>query len=334
MTRILSYNILAGGYSLRAGGARRTEQITAMIQSTQPDIVGVVEAIHPRMTQNPLVIEEIAEKLDMQLVTANSPRHRHDYQTALLTRLPIVNTEIHTRPNITKPLLEVCVEEANGQHLTVFVTHLAAAFYKGWAGNHIRKQEVREILRIMVAKQGTAHLLMGDFNSIAPGDRLQASALLGYIVKLDQTRQAYVHDGDGNPYLDFVVPPRLRILNPLLRQIPRSKVLSTLFDAAATFYAPHGSIRLLLEAGYQDCFRLMNPGAQAFTCPAAAPAGRIDYIFASPELACRLSNCTVITGAEGVRGDEASDHLPVFAEFGMGVSSNKVYEDERPVEAL
>jgi endonuclease/exonuclease/phosphatase family metal-dependent hydrolase len=335
MTRILSYNILAGGYSVRAGGARRTEQITAMIRSTQPDVVGIVEAIHPQMTKKPLVIEDIAERLDMQLIPANLPKHRHDYQTALLTRLPVIDTQIHIRAGITKPLLEVSLEEANGQQITVFVIHLAASFYQGWAGNHIRKREVREILSILAAKQGTPHLLMGDFNSIAPGDRLQASALLDYIVKLDKTRQAYVHDGDGNPYLNFVVPPQLRILNPLLRQVPRSKLLSTLFDAAATLYAPRGSIRLLLEAGYQDCFRLMNPGEQSFTCPSAAPAGRIDYIFASPELASRLSNSTVVTGTEGVRGDEASDHLPVLAEFGMGVSTEteEIQEEERPVQA-
>ncbi len=333
MTRVLSYNILAGGYSLRAGGARRTQQIVTMIRSTQPDIVGVVEAIHPQMTKKPLVIEDIAEQLEMQLITANHPKHRHDYQTALLTRLPVVETQTHMREGITKPLLEVCVEEASGERLTVFVTHLAAAFYQGWAGNHIRKREVREILKIMAARRGTPHLLMGDFNAIAPGDRLQASTLLDYIVKLDKTRQAFVHDGDGNPYLNFVVPPQLRILNPLLRQVPRSKLLSTLFDAAATLYAPRGSIRLLLEAGYQDCFRLLNPGQQSFTCPSAAPAGRIDYIFASPELAARLSNSRVISEAEGVRSDEASDHLPVFAEFGMGVSNHRGCESEKAVEA-
>ncbi len=334
MTRILSYNILAGGYDLRAGGARRTEQIVSMIRSTQADVVGIVEAIHPQMTKKPLVIEEMAEQLDMQYIPANFPRYRHDYQTALLTRLPVVDKQIHIRPNIMKPLLEVCVEEANGQYLTVFVTHLSAAFSQGWAGNSIRKREVREILNIMAAKQGTPHLLMGDFNTIAPGDRFQASALLDYIVKLDKTRQAYIHEGDGNPYLDFVVPPGLRILNPLLRLVPHNKVLSRLFNTAATLYAPHGSIRLLFAAGYQDCFRLMNPGVQTFTCPAAAPAGRIDYIFASPELASQLSNSSVITRAEGVRGDEASDHLPVFAEFGTGVLSSKVvHEVERPVEA-
>ncbi|HET9919474.1 MAG TPA: endonuclease/exonuclease/phosphatase family protein [Ktedonobacteraceae bacterium] len=335
MTRILSYNILAGGYNLRAGGARRTDKIVAMIRSVQPDVVGLIEAIHPKMTQKPLVAEDIAEQLDMRLIPLNRPQHSHDYQTALLTRLPVVDIQFHSRPGIlTKPLLEVSVEETNGQQLTVFVTHLSAAFSKGWAGNNIRRREVREILRIMATKEGKPHLLMGDFNSLAPGDHFQASALLGYIVQLDRTRQKYVHDGDGNPHLDFVVPQNLRFFNPLLRRIPGNRPLTALFDTAAALYAPRGSIRLLLDAGYQDCFRQMNPGVQTFTCPSAAPAGRIDYIFASPELAGRLASSTILTCADGVRGDEASDHLPVFAEFGLGSAIEKLDTHEQAVEAL
>ena len=46
---------------------------------------------------------------------------------------------------------------------------------------------------------------------------------------------------------------------------------------------------------------------------------RIDYIFASPELAERLSASYVVTKGNGLHGDEASDHLPVVAEFGERV---------------
>src|SRR6202023_401906 len=83
-------------------------------------------------------------------------------------------------------------------------------------------------------------------------------------------------------------------------------------------YAPRGSIRLLHDAGYVDAFRRMNPDARGFTCPASAPSGRIDFIFASPDLAERLSACRVITESDGLCADEASDHLPVVAEFGEG----------------
>ncbi len=80
---------------------------------------------------------------------------------------------------------------------------------------------------------------------------------------------------------------------------------------------------MLRRAGYVDSFRRLNPRAWGFTCPAKAPAGRIDYIFASPELARRLSTCHVVTGANGVYGDQASDHLPVLAEFSESVGSER-----------
>src|SRR5437588_9649340 len=119
MTRITSYNILAGGYNLRENGGRRVEQLLKIIRSTQPDVVGVVEATNPQVTQKPAVVEELAERLGMQLVMGGEARHRSDYQLALLTRLPVVHTRIHARPGLlTHPLLEVCVQEANGEHLT------------------------------------------------------------------------------------------------------------------------------------------------------------------------------------------------------------------------
>jgi endonuclease/exonuclease/phosphatase family metal-dependent hydrolase len=314
MTRILSYNILAGGKS-------RVDQLTKIISSAHPDIVGLVEANSLR------AVEELADRLGMQYRISGSPTQARDWQTALLSHLPIVETHSHFRFNIlTKPVLEVCIEEEDGHKLTVFVTHLAAAFYQGRGGESIRRREVQEILRIMASKRGTPHLLMGDFNAIAPGDRLQASMLVRYLAAMDLRYRQNPHAAVGHPNLDFVVPGPLRFLNPLLRVIPRSKVLSALFDGAGSLYAPHGSISMLREAGYIDCFRYSNPDDPGFTCPAAAPAGRIDYIFASPELAERLSRCCVVTEGNGLRGDEASDHLPVVAQFGESTKGV-----ERPV---
>lgn len=318
MTRVTSYNILAGGYSLRENGARRVAQLVKIIRSTNPDIVGVIEATNPQLMQKPLVIEQIAEELGMQLVMGGEAAHRYDYQLALLTKLPIISTQIHTRPGLlNKPLLEVCVEQENGQRLTVFVTHLSAAFYKGRGGGHLRLSEVRELLEIMKKCQGTPHLLMGDFNSLAPGDRFKASNLLRYVVNMDAKRNPDLVD--GHPHLNFVVPPRLRFLNPLLRIVPRSSLLCALFDGAASLYVPRSSIALLRKAGYIDCYRRIHPRAFGFTCPAGAPAGRIDYIFASPELAEQLETSYVVVEGEGLPGNHASDHLAVAAEFGSPV---------------
>ncbi|HLX56185.1 MAG TPA: endonuclease/exonuclease/phosphatase family protein [Ktedonobacteraceae bacterium] len=312
MTRILTYNILVGG-------ARRIDQIAQMIRSAHPDVVGLVEATDPR------VVKELAERLGMEYRLTGNGSHQRDWQVAALSRLPIVRSRAHTRPGIlSKPLLEISVQEEDGDELTLFVTHLTASFsYSVRGGDSFRRAEVREILRIMAEKQGTPHLLMGDLNSLAPGDALKASRLLRYLVHMDELRQAKPIESVGHPNLDFVVPPFLRFLEPLLRMIPRSNVLSALFDWAGSLYAARGSVRLLRRAGYVDSFRRLNSHAWGFTCPANAPAGRIDYIFASPELAGRLSACYVVTEGNGLRGDEASDHLPVVAEFGEHASGER-----------
>jgi endonuclease/exonuclease/phosphatase family metal-dependent hydrolase len=309
MTRILSYNILVGG-------TRRIDQLTNIISSAHPDIVGLVEAT------NPQVVEELARRLGMQHKMSGNPKHGRDWQIALLSRLPIVQAQPHILPGIlTKPVLEACIEEEDGRKLTVFVTHLAAAFYRGRGGDGIRRREVREILRIMASKRGTPHLLIGDFNAIAPGDRLKASILLRYLLDMDRRHQQNPDANAEYPNLEFVVPEPVRFLNPLLRVIPRSKLLSALCDGAGSLYAPRGSIALLYKAGYVDCFRHMNPHAWGFTCPARAPAGRIDFIFASPELAGRLSASEVVIEGNGLRSEEVSDHLPVVADFGGSVEA-------------
>ncbi len=321
MTRIVSYNILAGGYSLRNNGSRRTDQLVHIIRSAQPDIVGVAEAINRRVQEKPEVIEEIADILGMQVVRGGDPSSHRDFQTALLTRLPIVYTKSHSRPGIlARPLLEVCVEEENGQQLTVFVTHLAAAFNRGRGGGGVRLREVREILNIMapLREQGKPHLLMGDFNSMAPGEPFKASILLKYIVQLDGRRRSNPQLHDGHPHLNAVVPRKLRFLKPALRIIAGSSFLIMLFDGAAFFYAPRGCIRLLKEH-YVDSFRRTNPAETGFTCPASAPAGRIDYIFSSPVLAERLEDCYVIVEGEGLLGSDASDHLAVAAAFSPAI---------------
>jgi endonuclease/exonuclease/phosphatase family metal-dependent hydrolase len=303
MTRILTYNILIGG-------TRRVDQITNMIRAARPDVVGLVEAYNPR------VVEQLAGALGMDFRMSGDEQHRYDYHTALLSRLPIVSSHQYRRSHMnSRPTLEVCVREEDGRELTIFVAHLQASFSdSARGGDSIRREEARELLSIMEPKRGTPHLLMGDFNSIAPGDTLQGSRLLRYLIALDQRHKQV--DLTGHPNLESVVPPALRFLYPLLERVPRSRLLSALFDAALSLYTARGTIRLLRKAGYIDSYRYVNPHSQGFTCPASFPAGRIDYIMASPELASRLLDCSVLSEGDGVYGFQASDHLPVVAEFG------------------
>lgn len=68
----------------------------------------------------------------------------------------------------------------------------------------------------------------------------------------------------------------------------------------------------LLAAGYVDCFRTLYPSSPGYTCPTHAPWLRLDYIFASQEMAARLTQSSVITDTETAL---ASDHLPIQAVF-------------------
>ena len=296
MTRILSYNILIGG-------TRRVDQLTTVIRSADPDVVGLAEATDPK------VVEELASRLGMQFRLSGYGKGARDWHLAVLSRLPILHTQIHTRPVFDrKYLLEVQVEEASGSPLTVFVIHQRSDFQKVLESNRIRRAEVQEMLSIMTAHQGQPHLVMGDFNSLAPGDALEASRLLRSAVRKYQKRQSPTR----------MTRPWKKFSRHLIRQtvggIVNNRAGSFVVDKVAPAYA-RGGIDLLLQAGYVDCFRQANPDALGFTCPAIVPSGRIDFIFASPELATRLSTSDVISSVPGMQVHEASDHLAVCADF-------------------
>ncbi|MBX5457149.1 MAG: endonuclease/exonuclease/phosphatase family protein [Thermogemmatispora sp.] len=317
MTRILSYNILAGGLTPCPGEDRRTEPLARLISAVQPDIVGLPEGLNPRRKTEKAVVEELAERLEMTLIRGDHPAAGDEFQVACLTRLPVLASRVHVRPGVlTRPVLEVHVREEDGNELTVFVAHLIASFHKGRAAEHLRQHEIEAILDIMTAARGQPHLLMGDFNALAPGEPLRASALLRYVLYLDQTLPGgESHERDGHPHLAYVLPDRLRPLQPLLAHLSRNRPALWFIDALAGLYVPRKSISLLQRAGYLDCFRHLHPHEPGFTCPALMPAGRIDFIFASPELAPRLRACQVVQEGNGIKGSQASDHLPVLAEF-------------------
>ena len=316
MTRVLSYNILVGG-------THRVEQLLRIIRSSNPEVVGLIEAIDEQ------TVKELAERLGMQYYLSGRARDEEGWQGAVLSNLPVLNTKIHTSTILTKqPLLEVCVEGPPGHQLTVFVTHLTADFGKGLQANRARRREIQELLRIMQPHQGTKHVLMGDFNSIAPGERLKGSSFLRYVSEPELYYQLKPDASIQAPDLDFVIPPTLRFVKPLLALTLHGKFFSALLDSLDAFYAPRGGVDLLNKAGYVDCFRILHPNKHGFTWPAPLPAGRVDFIFASPELAPQLQAVDVIVEGEGIHASQASDHLPIVADFGLPVAE-QILKDTR-----
>lgn len=99
---------------------------------------------------------------------------------------------------------------------------------------------------------------------------------------------------------------------------------------------PRWALTPLKDAGYVDCYRARNPGSDGFTVPAWDPQARIDYLFASRDVAPALVSSGIGTPAHrdsaGVNprrsvaellgrvpirslDGAASDHLPVWADF-------------------
>ena len=76
--------------------------------------------------------------------------------------------------------------------------------------------------------------------------------------------------------------------------------------------APRRALHYLREAGYVDCYRARHPRRPGYTYPAAGPWLRLDYAFASPNMARYLVDCDVVRSALARR---ASDHLPVVVCF-------------------
>lgn len=148
--RVLSYNILEGG-------GNRLERIAAVIQGQQPDAVAILEA------SSRANVEWLARDLGLHLAfgEANGPCH-----VAWLSRLPAAKMHNHRLPALSKTLLEIEVPW-EGTHLHLFATHLASRH-----DTTTPEQEIPAILDVLrpLALAETPHLLVGDFNALAPGD--------------------------------------------------------------------------------------------------------------------------------------------------------------------
>lgn len=314
--RIATYNILTGGYNLGAHDSTRKEHLLRVIRAMRPDLVGIVESSHPLIAHKADVLCEIADTLQLQLIMNEAGDRAYSHQVAILTSLPVTTVHVHDRPGILhKPILEVGVVVGK-QQMHIFLVHLAAIFNRYWAGQRIRRREVQELLLATAScrERRIPHIIMGDFNSIAPSDPFRASNLLHFLVEREQTK----HKKDGLPYLAFVLPRPLRWLQPLLPLVSDWEPLMRILDPLATCFVPHESLRLLLDYHYTDCYRSIHLHECGFTYPAGREAGRIDFILACPELTPYLRQADVFRRDDDMLIAGASDHLPLVAEFVPG----------------
>ena len=150
--RLMSYNI-------RFGGIGREERIAAVIKQCDPDIVVLQEATKPE------VVERIASLCDMPHYGA-----KRSNSTAFISRAEVNNFEWHYHPDLQRAFLEIDVAS-----FRIYNVHLRATHSNYTERGRMR--EVRALLSAIEAKAGEFHILVGDFNTLAPGELLNMQKL-------------------------------------------------------------------------------------------------------------------------------------------------------------
>ena len=152
--RIITYNILRGG-------AGRERQIAAVINGQSPDLVVLQEATRPD------IVQRLAALTSMTVAGAMRGR-----SLAFLSRVPIAEHR-WIRPRWSQHAFLELVPE--GTDLRVFGVHLSAV-HAAWTEAR-RVRELRSLLAAIKEHDRSHHVLVGDFNTIAPHERLDVVKL-------------------------------------------------------------------------------------------------------------------------------------------------------------
>lgn len=146
-------------YNIRFGGVGKQNELATVIRDVAPDVVLFQEATHPD------VIAHLAEVTGYPYYGS-----RRGQSTGFMSRLPVASHAWHLPRGARHPFLEL---ELAGPELRLFGLHLSAWFSK-WSERR-RHMEIRALLEGIRQHQEGFHLLLGDFNALAPGEVLDTA---------------------------------------------------------------------------------------------------------------------------------------------------------------
>ncbi|HEV7677889.1 MAG TPA: endonuclease/exonuclease/phosphatase family protein [Candidatus Dormibacteraeota bacterium] len=322
--RVVTYNILLGGQG-------RGDRIAAILERANADVIALQEASDLDL------VRSLADRLGMRMIVAK-PNDASKLNLAVLSRVPVTRWRAHRHPGrMLRAHLE-CEIAPNAPglpRLRIHCIHLAARFGEKNKGEARRLRELEAILGDIERSGSTPHLLLGDFNSLAPGEPVAATAFFTRMAQL-RRRGLLVRGLDGivaplespegdealdeawrkagvAPHLQAGVPRLPWVVGPLTGLVPRS----TSLDRVLNRFIERWTVPRVAAAGYVDCYRSLHNGELGYTCATWSPVARIDYVFADEPMAGRLLRCEVIGGDAHPDPDvlAASDHYPVLADF-------------------
>ena len=156
--KLLSYNI-------RFGGRGREQALAETIAAAAPDLVVFQEATDPE------VIERLAAAAKFPFWAA-----RRNHSIGFLSRQEVDYHEWHYPAGARHSFLEIVPA---GTKARVFGLHLSARFSK-WDERR-RTREIRSLLDGIKRHQNGFHILVGDFNTLAPGEALNLNRMPAWI---------------------------------------------------------------------------------------------------------------------------------------------------------
>ena len=159
--KLLSYNI-------RFGGSGRVLRLAEVIRAVSPDLVVFQEATDTR------VIDALAEAAEFPFLAA-----QRAHSIAFLSRLEIAYHEWHYPAGAKHSFMEIVLA---GSEARIFGLHLSSMFSK-W-GERRRAREIRALLNGIARHQQGFHVLVGDFNTLAPGEMLDVRPMPAWIRSL------------------------------------------------------------------------------------------------------------------------------------------------------
>jgi exodeoxyribonuclease III len=158
IVKLLSYNI-------RFGGRGRERELAAVICAAAPDLVVFQEATDPE------VIGRLAAATELPFWAA-----RREHSIGYISRLQPSRHEWHYPPGAKHSFLEIVLP---GTEERIFGLHLSSTFSK-WSEQR-RVRELRALLRSIEVHQQGFHVLVGDFNTLAPGELLDVRRMPAWI---------------------------------------------------------------------------------------------------------------------------------------------------------
>lgn len=156
--RLLSYNV-------RFGGRGREARIAEVIRAVAPDLVVFQEAT------DPAVIERLARETNLPVWAA-----RRGHSLAFISRAEVAHHEWYHPRGSKHSFLEIVLA---GGEARVFGLHLRAMHSK-WTERQ-RAREMRALLKGIEQHQHGFHVLVGDFNTLAPGELLETQRMPRWI---------------------------------------------------------------------------------------------------------------------------------------------------------